>query len=87
MANRRYETGLNTLTNGALEKMASGNFEFIHQAAKAYSDEYGTIRDTGISLYEWAIGFFEGDEDDFGDYLQAVYEGNEEMIALLTGCI
>ena len=87
MAKERYEKGLHQLTDGALGKMASGEFEYIHQAARAYSDEYGTIRDTGISLYEWAMAFFEGDEDELSDYLQAVYDDNEELIALLLGCI
>ena len=87
MVNIHYEKGLHQLTDGALSKMASGEFEYIHQAARAYSEEYGTIRDTGISLYEWAIGFFEGDEDELLDYLQAVHDGNEELVALLLGCI
>lgn len=87
MPRHRFEKGLHQLTDGACAKMASGDFEFIGQAARAYSEEYGTILDTGISLYEWAIGFFEGNEDELIDYLHAVYNDDEEQIATLLGCI
>ena len=82
MPAKYFESSLRELVRHAFNR-AGNNPKEIVQCATEYSEEYGIIEDTGLTLYERAVGYFEGDEDKLIAYLQAVAEEDEETLCRL----
>lgn len=86
MDKEHYRKSLNRLASGACWKFESGDYVSIGQAARDYSNEVGPIFNTTIlMLYDYAMNFFDGDEDDLLDYLRAYQNENESEIEYLLG--
>ena len=81
-----YRKALDQLCQGALEKFTNSDYISIGQAARDYSEEYGPLFDTKtLMLYDYAMGFFDGDEDSLLEFLEAYYKENINEMDYLLG--
>ena len=83
---RKLFNHLMILIDGASAAKAKYGLETITEGARTFSEEYGPLFDTvTLMLYDYAMGFFEGSEDDLIDYLKAYEAEDEDRLIELQG--